>query len=158
VTKVTQLARILFPAGFFLAINLLLATTILAQESVPAAKPAETLYLQLRNVGLDKSRVYHIREAAIDRSSIHISLDDGTIAFTEDVAGHVTGAFFEGDAEVLLKPPDRAERASMALFTGGAILEERFSTAGSLRITWASARWRSAMAVKEMSCAASEMP
>jgi hypothetical protein len=56
-------------------------------------------------------------------------LDDGTIAFTEDVAGHVTGAFFEGEGEVLLVPPDQAERASMALFTGAAILEERFSTA-----------------------------
>lgn len=121
--------RILFPAGLFLALNLIVTTTIVAQENASGAKPAETLYLQLRNVGLDKSRVYHIREAAIDRSSIHITLDDGTIAFTEDVAGRITGAFFEGDAEVLLKPPDRAERASMALFTGAAILEERFSTA-----------------------------
>ena len=111
-----------------LAINLL-ATNILSQETPSAQKPAETLYLQLRNVGLDKSRVYHVREASIDRSSIHITLDDGTIGFTEDVAGHITGAFFDGDAEVLLKPPDQAERASMALFTGGAILEEQFSTA-----------------------------
>ena len=121
--------RVLSCVGLLLAINLLLATSILAQENIPAPKPAETLYLQLRSVGLDKARVYHIREASIDRSSIHITLEDGTIAFTEGVAGHITGAFFQGDAEVLLKPPDRAERASMALFTGGAILEERFSTA-----------------------------
>ena len=120
--------RVLSWLGLVLAINFL-ATYSLSQESPSAQKPAETLYLQLRNVGLDSARVYHIREASIDRSSIHISLDDGTIAFTKDVAGHVTGAFFQGDAEVLLKPPDRAERASMALFTGGAILEERFSTA-----------------------------
>lgn len=121
--------HILSRFSLILTINLLLATNIFSQENPSAQKPAETLYLQLRNVGLDKSRVYHVREATIDRSSIHIALDDGTIAFTEDVAGHVTGAFFQGDAEVLLKPPDRAERASMALFTGGAILEERFSTA-----------------------------
>ncbi|HEY6181715.1 MAG TPA: M1 family aminopeptidase [Terriglobales bacterium] len=127
-TKVTNRVRVLSWLGLVLAINFL-ATYSLSQESPSAQKPAETLYLQLRNVGLDSARVYHIREASIDRSSIHISLDDGTIAFTKDVAGHVTGAFFQGDAEVLLKPPDRAERASMALFTGGAILEERFSTA-----------------------------
>ena len=120
--------RALSFVGLVLAINLL-ATNILSQENPSAQKPAETLYLQLRNVGLDKSRVYHVREASIDRSSIHITLGDGTIGFTEDVAGHITGAFFDGDAEVLLKPPDRAERASMALFTGGAILEEQFSTA-----------------------------
>jgi hypothetical protein len=91
--------------------------------------PAEAMYLQLRSVGLDKSRVYHVRDASIDRSSLHISLNDGTIAFTEDVAGRVTGAFFEGDGEVLLMPPDQVERASMSLFTGAAILEEKFLTA-----------------------------
>src|SRR2546430_14297011 len=90
---------------------------------------AEALYLQLRSVGLDKSRVYRIRETSFDRAEFHITLDDGTIAFTEDVAGHITGAFFEGDGEVLLVPPDKAERASMAVFTGAAILEERFVTA-----------------------------
>ena len=90
---------------------------------------AEALYLQLRSVGLDKSRVYRIRETSFDRAAFHITLDDGTIAFTEDVAGRITGAFFEGDGEVLLVPPDKAERASMALFTGAAILEERFVTA-----------------------------
>src|SRR5256886_6326584 len=90
---------------------------------------AEALYLQLRSVGLDKSRVYRIRETSFDRAEFHITLDDGTIAFTEDVAGHITGAFFEGDGEVLLVPPNQAERASMAMFTGAAILEERFVTA-----------------------------
>src|SRR6266567_7947706 len=106
-----------------------------SQPSPAAAKPvaqsisAETLYLQLRSVGLDKSRVYRIRETSFDRAAFHITLDDGTIAFTEDVMGRVTGAFFEGDGEVLLVPPNQVERASMALFTGAAILEERFVSA-----------------------------
>jgi hypothetical protein len=90
---------------------------------------AESLYLQLRDVGLDKSRVYRLRDVSINRGAIHITLNDGTIAFTENVAGHVTGAFFEGDGEILLSPPNQFERASMALFTGGAILEERFVSA-----------------------------
>jgi hypothetical protein len=62
----------------------------------------------------------------LDRSALHITLDDGTIAFTQDVNGHVTGALFEGEGELLLTPPDRTERASMALFTNEAILEESF--------------------------------
>jgi hypothetical protein len=97
--------------------------------SPPHRDSAESLYLQLSNVGLSKSRVYRLRDVSIDRAAFHITLDNGTIAFTEDVVGRVTGAFFEGDGEILLSPPNRYERASMALFTGEAILEERFVTA-----------------------------
>ena len=85
--------------------------------------------MQLGNVGLDKSRVYRARDISIDRAVFHITLDDGVIAFTEDVAGRVTGAFFVGDGEVLLTPPNQIERASMMLQTGAAILEERFFSA-----------------------------
>jgi len=91
--------------------------------------PAEQLYLQLSSAELDPARVYRVREATLDRPSIHITLEDGTIAFTKDVLGQITGAFFEGEGEVLLVPPNDVERKSMSLFTGMAILEERFSTA-----------------------------
>jgi hypothetical protein len=91
--------------------------------------PAESLYLQLSSIGLDPTRVFRVRGAALDRSAIHITLEDGTIAFTKDVLGRITGAFFQGDGEVLLTPPNDVERKSMSLFTGMAILEERFSTA-----------------------------
>jgi hypothetical protein len=98
-------------------------------DTPPSVQSAESLYLQLRAVGLSKSRVYRVRDLSIDRAAFHVTLNDGTIAFTEDVVGRVTGAFFEGDGEILLFPPNRYERASMALFTGEAILEERFVTA-----------------------------
>ena len=91
--------------------------------------PAESLYLQLSSVGLDPDRVFKVRGASLDRSAIHITLEDGTIAFTKDVLGKITGAFFEGEGEVLLAPPNDVERKSMSLFTGMAILEERFSSA-----------------------------
>jgi len=101
-----------------------------AGQNAPAQPAsAEETYLKLKSVGLDASRVYRIRDVTLDRAALHVTLDDGTIAFTQDVAGHVSGAFFEGEGEVLLSPPDRTERASMALFTGGAILEESFTTA-----------------------------
>ena len=127
-----------FPLQCVLAWLLPVASALLCQGQTPnsgpaapplADQPARELFLQLHNVGLDKSRVFQIREATIDRAALHISLDDGTIAFTEDVAGHITGAFFEGEGEVLVMPPDEVERASLALFTGAAILEERFVTA-----------------------------
>ncbi len=90
---------------------------------------AEKLYLQLGGVGLAPARVFRVRDVSFNRAAVHITLQDGTIAFTQDVEGRVTGAFFEGDGEVLLMPPDQVERSSMALFTGAAILEEAFSTA-----------------------------
>src|SRR5262249_52535968 len=79
--------------------------------------------------GLDPTKTYKVRGASIDRPSVHITLDDGEISFTREIQGRITGAFFQGEGEVLLTPPTREERASMALFTGMAILEESFATA-----------------------------
>ena len=87
------------------------------------------LYTQLGEVSLDPARVYRVRGASLNRAAIQISLEDGTLAFTQDVMGRITGAFFEGDGEILLSPPNEVERRSMSLFTGMAILEERFATA-----------------------------
>ena len=66
-----------------------------------AASPSAALYRQLRQIGLDPSKVYKIRGASIDREDVHMTLEDGVIAFTEAVDGRVTGAFFEGQGELL---------------------------------------------------------
>lgn len=125
-TKVLGLGRAQCIAAIWLVI--LLVPGAHAADTAPD-KPAESLYLQLGQIGLDPARVYQVRGASLTRPSIQISLDDGTIAFTQDVMGRITGAFFEGDGEILLTPPTVVERNSMSLFTGMAILEERFGTA-----------------------------
>jgi Peptidase family M1 domain len=107
----------------------LLGASVAASAEIPQGKPAQALYLQLAQVGLDPARVYKVRGASLDRSAVHITLEDGTIGFTQDVMGRITGAFFEGDGEILLTPPNDVERKSMSLFTGMAILEEHFATA-----------------------------
>ena len=124
------------PAAKFLFVTLLLllsaqlpAGVLSADSTSQTSKPAEQLYLQLRSVELEVGRVYDIRDAALDYPKLHITFDDGKIGFTSDVYGKITGAFFEGDGELLVVPPNQAERASMMLFTGAAILEERFHTA-----------------------------
>src|SRR5579872_1263431 len=127
VTKVLGTSRISWIFTLFFLLAHLLPAACAADNT--AAKPAEALYMQLGSVGLDAARVYQVRDASLDRASIHISLEDGTIAFTQDVMGRVTGAFFEGEGEILLVPPSEVERKSMGLFTGMAILEERFATA-----------------------------
>ncbi len=114
-------------AAIWLAIYMLPMVCAVAEDA--PEKPAEALYLQLGQVDLDPGQVYQVRGASLDRSAIHITLEDGTIGFTHDVMGRITGAFFEGYGEVLLTPPNEVERRSMSLFTGMAILEEHFATA-----------------------------
>jgi hypothetical protein len=126
----------------YLAVALSAAVISAVGQDVPTISPplkiggapashsaSENLFLQLSSVGLDSSRVYRARELSIDRAAFHISFDDGLIGFTQDVAGCVTGAFFEGEGEILLTPPNQVERASMTFQTGAAILEERFNNA-----------------------------
>lgn len=93
------------------------------------ASDAIALYRNLRTAGLDASKIYNIRDAEFDLEDMHFALKEGTIAFLQPVAGHVTGAMFVGDGEVLLVPPDQGERASLALFTKAAVLEENFQSA-----------------------------
>src|SRR5271166_3715988 len=98
--------------------------------SIPLTSgPVLPLYRALRDVGLDPQKVFTVREAVLDREDVHIWLNDGTIAFTQAVDGNITGAYFEGEGEVLVRPPDRMERASLGLFTGAGVLEEKFSSA-----------------------------
>jgi peptidase M1-like protein len=118
-------------------IKCLLIATISATAAAQAApdhcpKTAADLYERLRTIGLDPARVYHVRGASIHRPSLDLTFDDGTLTFTEDICGRTTGAFFVGDGEILLQPPNRVERGSLALFTGMAILEEQL-TSGYLR-------------------------
>ena len=99
-------------------------------DSIPLTSgPVLPLYRALRSVGLDPQKVFAIREAEINREDVHLWLNDGTIAFTQAVDGKVTGAFFEGEGEVLVRPAERMERASLGLFTGAGVLEEKFHSA-----------------------------
>ncbi|HSA92809.1 MAG TPA: M1 family aminopeptidase [Terriglobales bacterium] len=123
------------PSWFWCAIVALLTVVATAQAPAPPPAPATppgpatALYLRLRSVGLDATHVYNVRDAVLDREGVQFIFDDGTIAFTQAVDGHITGAFFEGDGEMLLSPPDQVERASLARFTGSPILTEKFSSA-----------------------------
>ena len=120
---------------------IVLLSTAAAYGATPDAQCPQTsgaLYSRIRSVGLDPQRVYRIREGSIDRPNVHFDFEDGTIAFTQDICGRITGAYFEGEGEIRLRPPNRKERGSLALFTGMAILVEQFN-AGYLRFNDATA-------------------
>jgi len=118
--------------------KVLVLALLLASGRMHAQSPAQTpatpgsgsaLYSEILNPVLDPTQVHTLREVSIDREDLHFSLSDGTIALIQAVNGHITGALFEGQGEVLMIPPGRAERTSLALFTGSAVLEQRFTTA-----------------------------
>jgi len=119
-------------AACLLAIAVIAPSALAQVPSDHCPQNAAELYQRIRTIGLDPARVYHVRAASIHRPSLDITLDDGTLAFTEDICGRTTGAFFVGDGEVLLRPPNSVERAALTLFTGMAILEEQFNS-GYLR-------------------------
>jgi hypothetical protein len=111
---------------------LLLGCTLAAAQALPAAQAqpaASATYRALLNPVVTAADVHQVRDVPIQREDIHITLSDGTIGLMRAVDGHVTGAIFEGVGEVLLVPPNRAERTSLALFTGSAVLEQRFTSA-----------------------------
>src|SRR5438552_2474299 len=87
-----------------LAMFLCWSAAALAQA---APGPAAALYRRIGSLGLDQKLIYNVRDASIDREDIQISLDDGTIAFTESVNGHITGALFDGEGTVLIVPPNQ---------------------------------------------------
>jgi len=130
VVSLMGLRRIRAPQAALLPIFVVLfaATGPLAQTLPLTSGPVLPLYRELRSVGLDPQQTYKIREATIDRDAIHLYLNDGVISFAQTVGGHITGAYFEGDGEVLIRPPDRRERASLGLFTGQGVLEEHFTS------------------------------
>src|SRR5438270_7702137 len=98
VTKVTASLRALVAvtACVLLVCVMLAAEDHAAQAAATPQVSAKALYEQLASVGLYPGRVYQVRDGALDREDLHISLDDGTIAFTRDVLGRITGAMFEG--------------------------------------------------------------
>jgi len=114
------------PRGVLIML-LLVATAARAEDAAPAS--ATNLYHQLSSVRLDPDRVFRVRDLSIEIHEIHITFTDGVIAFTNSVNGEVTGAYFQGEGEALVRPPDLVERESLALFTGNAILEEKFTAA-----------------------------
>src|SRR5205807_2360223 len=97
----------------------------------PISQPgsAISLYRKILNPVFAPNNVYTLRQVSIDREDLHISFSDGVIALMQAIDGHVTGAFFQGEGDILLFPPDRAERTSLALFTKTAVLNQRFKTA-----------------------------
>ncbi len=100
------------------------------------AGPGQTLLQSLQEGSLDSAECYRIRDVNFARDEAQVFLTDGYLIFGKPVGGgeRIT-AFFSaevegGDAELLLLPPDRSERRTLAAHAGSPNLEEHFLAAG----------------------------
>jgi hypothetical protein len=100
-----------------------------------AADTAASVAAELRQLSIDPAETYRVRELEIARGDIKIYLTEGILAFAKPVAGKTIAAVFTtsqteaGDAEILLLPPTRSERAALASFTKSPNLDEHLQSA-----------------------------
>jgi hypothetical protein len=116
---------------------LLLRLTVLASIALALraqAPSAADLGRAVLTAGLDSSACYRVRDLEISQEDAQFYLTDGYIIFGKRVNGAPVAAVFSaevegGDAEVLLFPPNRSERKSLAGYTGAPNLDEHFTNA-----------------------------
>ena len=88
----------------------------------------------IRATRLDPDQCYRVRDVFLEREDIKFYFVDGHIIFAEPFAGRTFAALFVADdaadrGEIILFPPSKQERESLARFTPGPVLNERFRSA-----------------------------
>jgi hypothetical protein len=114
-----------------LRLVLFLASAAVLSAQGPAAAD---LAASIKNASLDPEQCYLVRDLNLTKDDIKLYFNDGYLIFSAPVAGERLTAIFAGvaeraDGELLLLPPRRGERQSLAKFTGRPNLDEHFHTA-----------------------------
>ncbi len=99
-----------------------------------AAQSIQELARSVRVSGLDPTECYRVRDLRLTRDDLRFFFDDGYLIFGKAVNGARLSAVFTadveaGDAELLVIPPHRSERSSLAFYTHSPNLEQHFDTA-----------------------------
>jgi len=99
-----------------------------------SAATAGDIARALRENAFDRSECYRVRDLSLVKEDVRIYLTDGHLIFSKPVAGHRIAAMFTadtegGDGEVIVFPPDRAERRSLAAFIHAPNLDDHFRNA-----------------------------
>jgi len=97
------------------------------------AGEADSLARAIRENSFDREECYRVRDLTLAIEDIKIYLTDGHLIFSRPVGGKRVAAVFVadvegGDAEVILLPPDSAERRSLASYIQSPTLDEHFRT------------------------------
>lgn len=99
-----------------------------------SAGTASDLATAIRESTPDRDECYRVRDLTLVKDELRIYLTDGYLIFSKPVAGRRVSAIFttqveNGDAEVILRPPNLAERRSLASFIGFPTLDDHFRAA-----------------------------
>lgn len=124
----------IFPVTLGRVWPLWLAGTLWLTALHAAGPDPADLARRIREAGLDPTSAVRIRDVQLRKEDARIFFNDGVLVFLRAVDGRRFGAVFSAeapgdDAEILVLPPSRAERASLAAFTQSPNLEEHFTTA-----------------------------
>jgi hypothetical protein len=115
-------------------LRLLPALIFLATLRPAIALTAANLDDEIQHVSLDTAECYRIFDLNFSKEDLKIYLGSGYLVFAKPVEGTRLGAIFVasadgGDGDVVLLPPTRSERSSLATFTNSPNLEEHFKAA-----------------------------
>jgi hypothetical protein len=102
-----------------------------ARASGPTA--AELAH-SIHDASLDPEECYRVRDLSFRKDDIRLYFTDGYLIFSKPAAGQRLSAVFTtdvegGDGEVILLPPTRGERQSLASFTHSPNLDEHITAA-----------------------------
>ena len=92
------------------------------------------LSLAIREAGLDPAECYRVRDLSFTKDDVRVYFNEGYLIFSRPVLGHRLTAVFSGDVEggdgeVILIPPTRSERQSLANFAQSPNLDEHLRAA-----------------------------
>jgi hypothetical protein len=109
------------------------AVFALLLPTVLYAGPGAGLAKSISEVGFDRDQCYRVRDVAFIKEDIRLYFTEGHLIFSKPVAGRPIAALFSadvegGDGEIILLPPDRAERRSLANFVHAPNLDDHFRT------------------------------
>ncbi len=112
-----------------------LITVFWAAAVVRASAPsAAELARSIHEAALDPDECYRVRDLSFRKEDIRVYFTDGYLIFAKPAAGQRVSAVFTtnvegGDGEVILLPPTRGERRSLATFTQSPNLDEHMAAA-----------------------------
>jgi len=87
-----------------------------AQTAAPAASDPQAIWNALAKPAFDPAKIATVNNLEIVRDRIRITLESGTIHFTQPINGIVTGAVFHGSGRIRVSPPNQYESQQLELF------------------------------------------
>ncbi len=110
----------------------LVASPLHSQDA--SLPPAATIGVAIHKMELDSDACYRVRDLSFERPELRFFFADGWLIFARPVAGHRIAAVYRAtestdDAEIMLRPSNRSERASLAHSAGTPNIDEHFGMA-----------------------------